>query len=106
MRASRRRRWRAAWTDWRSPSGLPQAYFARGSYFALQGRAPFRRLIYPLPGADGLGIHLTLDLAGQARFGPDVEWVEKPDYQVNPQRAAQLHQRDPRLLALPGGRRL
>jgi L-2-hydroxyglutarate oxidase LhgO len=67
---------------------LPQAYFARGNYFALQGRAPFRRLIYPLPGADGLGIHLTLDLAGQARFGPDVEWLETPDYDVNPQRAA------------------
>ena len=69
---------------------LPQAYFARGNYFALQGRAPFRHLIYPLPGAQGLGIHLTLDLAGQARFGPDVEWLEKPDYHVNPQRAARF----------------
>jgi L-2-hydroxyglutarate oxidase LhgO len=70
------------------PERLPQAYFARGNYFALQGRAPFRRLIYPLPDAEGLGIHLTLDLAGQARFGPVVEWLEKPDYDVNPQRAA------------------
>jgi len=69
---------------------LPQAYFARGNYFALQGRAPFRHLIYPLPDAQGLGIHLTLDLAGQARFGPDVEWLEKPDYHVNPQRAARF----------------
>jgi D-amino-acid oxidase len=69
---------------------LPQAYFARGNYFALKGRAPFRHLIYPLPGPAGLGIHLTLDLAGQARFGPDVEWLEQPDYQVNPQRAARF----------------
>ena len=70
------------------PERLPRTYFARGNYFALQGRAPFRRLIYPLPGAEGLGIHLTLDLAGQARFGPDVEWLETPDTQVNPQRLA------------------
>ena len=72
------------------PEHLPQAYFARGNYFALQGRAPFRRLIYPLPGPEGLGIHLTLDLAGQARFGPDVEWLEEPDYHVDPQRAARF----------------
>jgi L-2-hydroxyglutarate oxidase LhgO len=62
-------------------------YYAKGSYFALQGRSPFSRLIYPVPEAHGLGVHLTLDLAGQTRFGPDVEWVETPDYAVDPARA-------------------
>jgi L-2-hydroxyglutarate oxidase LhgO len=66
---------------------IPHAYFVKGSYFALRGRAPFQRLIYPLPEAGGLGVHLTLDLAGGARFGPDVEWVESCDYSVDPQRA-------------------
>jgi L-2-hydroxyglutarate oxidase LhgO len=55
---------------------IPRAYFAQGNYFALKGPAPFRRLIYPVPDAASLGIHLTLDLAGDARFGPDVQWVE------------------------------
>jgi L-2-hydroxyglutarate oxidase LhgO len=54
---------------------LPRAHFAKGSYFSLAARSPFTRLIYPVPEAAGLGVHLTLDLAGQARFGPDVEWI-------------------------------
>ncbi len=58
---------------------VPPAFFAKGSYFTLAGRAPFSRLIYPVPEAAGLGVHLTLDLGGQARFGPDVQWVEGPD---------------------------
>jgi L-2-hydroxyglutarate oxidase LhgO len=58
---------------------VPQAYFAKGNYFTLAGRSPFSSLIYPVPEAAGLGVHLTLDLGGQARFGPDVEWVENPD---------------------------
>ena len=58
---------------------IPVPHFAKGNYFTLQGRAPFERLIYPLPQADGLGIHLTLDLAGRARFGPDVQWVGSAD---------------------------
>lgn len=58
---------------------VPKAYFAKGNYFALSGRAPFSHLIYPLPEAAGLGVHLTLDLGGQARFGPDVQWVDSPD---------------------------
>ncbi|HEY1300467.1 MAG TPA: NAD(P)/FAD-dependent oxidoreductase [Stellaceae bacterium] len=65
---------------------IPPAYFCRGVYFALSGRSPFRRLVYPVPPAHGLGVHLTLDLAGQARFGPDIEWVSAVDYAVDPAR--------------------
>ena len=66
---------------------VPQTRFAKGNYFSLQGRAPFSRLIYPMPQAGGLGVHLTLDLGGQARFGPDVEWVETADnWPVDPAR--------------------
>ncbi len=65
---------------------IPQARFAKGSYFSLAGKSPFSRLIYPAPHAHGLGVHLTLDLAGQARFGPDVEWVDAIDYAVDARR--------------------
>ncbi len=58
---------------------VPKAYFAKGNYFTLAGRAPFSHLIYPVPQAAGLGVHLTLDLGGQAKFGPDVQWVESAD---------------------------
>jgi L-2-hydroxyglutarate oxidase LhgO len=58
------------------PSRLPQAHHAKGNYFSLSGRAPFSRLIYPVPEPGGLGVHLTLDLGGQARFGPDVQWLD------------------------------
>ena len=58
---------------------LPKAFYAKGNYFSLAGRSPFSRLIYPVPEAAGLGVHLTLDMAGQAKFGPDVEWVDDPD---------------------------
>lgn len=64
---------------------LPRSYPAKGNYFALSGRAPFSRLIYPLPERGGLGIHLTLDLGGQARFGPDVEWLESTPPQQIPE---------------------
>ncbi|MGO9008123.1 MAG: NAD(P)/FAD-dependent oxidoreductase [Beijerinckiaceae bacterium] len=70
---------------------VPQAFFAKGSYFSLAGRAPFRRLIYPLPVAGGVGIHMTLDLGHQARFGPDVEWVEAIDYAVDPRRVSSFY---------------
>jgi L-2-hydroxyglutarate oxidase LhgO len=66
---------------------IPPAFLCRGVYFTLSGPAPFRRLIYPVPVAGGLGVHITLDLAGQARFGPDVEWVSSIDYTVDPARA-------------------
>ncbi len=65
---------------------VPGAWYAKGNYFTLSCRAPFTRLIYPPPEAAGLGVHLTLDLAGQARFGPDVEWVDRIDYRVDPRR--------------------
>lgn len=72
-------------------ASAPPAFFARGVYFSLRGRAPFSRLIYPLPEPGGLGVHLTLDLAGQARFGPDVEWLDAPDYRVDPARAEHFY---------------
>jgi L-2-hydroxyglutarate oxidase LhgO len=66
---------------------VPQAYYAKGNYFTLAGRSPFSRLIYPVPEAAGLGVHLTIDLGGQARFGPDVQWVDNPqDLEVDPAR--------------------
>ena len=66
---------------------VPGLYMAKGSYFTLSEKSPFQRLIYPMPMTDGLGVHLTVDLAGQARFGPDVEWVVEEDYGVDPGRA-------------------
>ncbi|SHI42135.1 NAD(P)/FAD-dependent oxidoreductase [Pollutimonas bauzanensis] len=70
-----------------APAAIPQRYFCKGTYFGLKGRAPFSRLIYPVPVEDGLGIHLSLDLGGQAKFGPDTEWVPEEDYKVDPARA-------------------
>ena len=62
---------------------VPSRCFAKGDYFSLSGKSPFSRLIYPLPEPGGLGVHLTLDLQGQARFGPDVEWIAGPNYNVD-----------------------
>jgi L-2-hydroxyglutarate oxidase LhgO len=56
---------------------MPNAYYAKGQYYTLTGRSPFRRLVYPVAEAGGLGVHVTLDLAGQARFGPDVIWIDE-----------------------------
>jgi L-2-hydroxyglutarate oxidase LhgO len=67
---------------------IPARHLAKGHYFTLQGRAPFRHLVYPVAGNGGLGIHVTLDLAGGARFGPDVEWVTTVDYAVDEARSA------------------
>jgi L-2-hydroxyglutarate oxidase LhgO len=75
---------------------VPTAHYAKGNYFSLSGRAPFSHLIYPMPEPGGLGVHLTLDLAGQARFGPDVEWIapatpDDIDYRVDPARGDAFH---------------
>ena len=71
---------------------IPKSYFAKGNYFSLSGKSPFTHLIYPIPEPGGLGVHLTLDMGGQAKFGPDVEWLdieaeEQIDYTVNPKRS-------------------
>lgn len=70
---------------------VPPERYAKGNYYSLQGRAPFARLVYPVPEPGGLGVHVTLDLAGRARFGPDVEWVGKIDYSVDPRRAERFY---------------
>ena len=70
---------------------IPTAYLAKGNYFSCSARAPFSRLIYPVPEPGGLGVHLTLDMAGQARFGPDVEWIDHIDYAVDPVRAERFY---------------
>ena len=70
---------------------IPQGWLAKGSYFTLSGRSPFGRLIYPVPEPGGLGVHVTIDMGGQARFGPDVEWVEGQDFAVDPARAARFY---------------
>ena len=76
----------------------PEPYYCKGNYFRLKGvSAPFKRLVYPVPEAAGLGVHLTLDLAGQARFGPDVEWINDvdenfDDYSVNPERSNSFYE--------------
>ncbi len=66
---------------------VPPCHYAKGNYYTLAGRSPFSRLVYPLPEQAGLGVHLTLDLAGQARFGPDVQWITEIDYDVEASRA-------------------
>lgn len=77
-------------TEGLDPTFVPPAFFARGVYFTYSGKVPFSHLIYPVPEAGGLGTHLTLDLAGQARFGPDVEWIDCVDYTVDPARHARF----------------
>lgn len=70
---------------------VPNIYYAKGNYFSCSTRAPFSRLIYPVPEPGGLGVHLTIDLGGQAKFGPDVEWVDTIDYAVDPARAERFY---------------
>jgi L-2-hydroxyglutarate oxidase LhgO len=70
---------------------IPRELYAKGNYYSLARRSPFSRLVYPVPEPGGLGVHVTLDLAGQARFGPDVEWVERIDYGVDPRRAERFY---------------
>ncbi len=70
---------------------IPRELYAKGNYYSLACRAPFSRLVYPVPEPGGLGVHVTLDLGGRARFGPDVEWVETIDYSVDPRRAERFY---------------
>jgi L-2-hydroxyglutarate oxidase LhgO len=70
---------------------IPTAYYAKGNYFTLTGRSPFTRLIYPVPVPGGLGVHITVDLGGQAKFGPDVQWIDGIDYSVDPHRADKFY---------------
>jgi L-2-hydroxyglutarate oxidase LhgO len=70
---------------------IPPLHLAKGNYFSLSGRSPFSRLIYPMPTPGGLGVHLTLDLAGQAKFGPDVQWIDAINYDVDPERAGSFY---------------
>jgi L-2-hydroxyglutarate oxidase LhgO len=74
------------------PERVPTEYYAKGNYFTLAGRSPFSRLIYPVPVPGGLGVHLTIDLGGQARFGPDVEWIDTIDYTVDPARCDSFYE--------------
>jgi L-2-hydroxyglutarate oxidase LhgO len=69
-----------------SPSSIRPTFYSRGCYFSLSGKAPFTRLIYPVPKPESLGVHLTLDLGGQVKFGPDHEWIDNIDYHVDPAR--------------------
>jgi L-2-hydroxyglutarate oxidase LhgO len=69
----------------------PRELYAKGNYYTLERRAPFSRLVYPVPEPGGLGVHVTLDLAGRARFGPDVEWIDAIDYRVDPARAGRFY---------------
>jgi L-2-hydroxyglutarate oxidase LhgO len=73
------------------PDRIPPEFYAKGNYYSLAGRPPFARLIYPVPEPGGLGVHVTLDLAGQARFGPDVEWVDRISYEVDPRRSEHFY---------------
>lgn len=70
---------------------VPTVRYAKGNYFSLAGKAPFSRLVYPLPEPGGLGVHYTVDLGGQGRFGPDVQWVDDIDYQVDATRSEKFY---------------
>jgi len=71
---------------------IPTRHLCKGNYFSLTGKAPFSRLVYPVPGAASLGCHYTRDLGGQGRFGPDAEWVDAIDYEVDPARGASFYE--------------
>ena len=70
---------------------VPETHYAKGNYFSLNDKNPFTHLIYPIPEEAGLGVHLTIDLSGQARFGPDVEWIDKIEYEVDSSRVSKFY---------------
>jgi len=83
---------------------VPPTYYAKGNYYSLIGKPPFTRPIYPVPEAAGLGVHVTVDLGGQVRFGPDVEWIDEIEYDVDPRRADSFYEAVRRYYpALPDG---
>ncbi|TAN50561.1 MAG: NAD(P)/FAD-dependent oxidoreductase, partial [Rhodospirillales bacterium] len=85
--------WRVAHTiQGISADSIPPCHFAKGNYFSLTGKTPFGHLVYPVPGHAGLGVHFTRDMAGRARFGPDVEWTESLDYKVDARRGAAFYE--------------
>jgi L-2-hydroxyglutarate oxidase LhgO len=67
-------------------ASIPPQYFAKGHYYTLSGKSPFNRLVYPMAGAGYLGVHVTIDLGGQARFGPDIDWIDNVDYRFDDSR--------------------
>ncbi|MFL5419307.1 MAG: NAD(P)/FAD-dependent oxidoreductase, partial [Myxococcales bacterium] len=73
------------------PGSIPETHYAKAHYFVLKGRSPFSHLVYPMASGGGLGVHVTLDLAGRARFGPDVSWVPAIDYSFDESRAATFY---------------
>ena len=91
-------------TEGYPPERVPRLVLAKGNYFGFAGRPAFSRLIYPVPIPGGLGVHVTLDLAGRMRFGPDVEWIEQENYDVDPDPRDGVLPAHPRLLARPAGR--
>ncbi len=73
------------------PAHVPPTYYAKGNYYSLVGKSPFSHLVYPMPNEAGLGVHITVDLGGQARFGPDVEWIDAIGYDVDPRRSDRFY---------------
>ncbi len=76
----------AAAIDGLAPEHRREIFYCKGNYFSVAARVPFRHLVYPVPERDGLGVHLTLDMAGQGRFGPDTEWIDRIDYSLDARR--------------------
>ena len=74
-----------------APATIPPTHYAIGHYYTLSGPAPFRRLVYPVARQDWLGVHVTLDLGGQVKFGPDFEWIDRVDYRFDPSREAAFY---------------
>jgi L-2-hydroxyglutarate oxidase LhgO len=74
------------------PETVPKDHLAKGSYYSLLGKQPFRHLVYPMPVPGALGVHVTLDMGGQCKFGPDIEWVETLNYDVDPRRADSFYE--------------
>jgi L-2-hydroxyglutarate oxidase LhgO len=79
-------------TEGYPPQRVPKLALAKGNYFSFSGRPVFKRLVYPTPVPGGLGVHVVLDLAGRMRFGPDVEWVDHENYDVDPARGQVFYQ--------------